>query len=168
MRSVRRTLSLVAAAVIIVAAGAGASATTANAAPANGVEYVVKVTHRASNLANFNKLLGSCSGSAGVVCTIKKSVEVSRTVQQSFGLSVSFISAKIDISNVTKVSVSVKCSWELPTSSSRLYAYPLGEEVFYKITKNTYSGGRLVSSTSSGTLMAFVPEQGSAFCARVR
>lgn len=167
MQRSRVRVALGAAIVSLVIAVTGSA--PASASPWSGTEYIVTVTGRSYEIANFNQLLAVCSAPAGAKCTISQSVTASRTVQTSLGVDVGVINAKLGWTGSSSVTFTASCSWVMPSSTARLKAYPLGEQVFYKVTKNVYSAGKRVSSDTSGTLVAFRPYgNGSEFCARVR
>ncbi len=147
---------------------AAMSQTPAVASPWSGTEYKVTELKRTSNQIDANQVLASCSGAAGMTCSLTSQYTASRTVQVDLGAKVSIVTAQLSLGNATVKAYSSSCSWTLPTSKSQLIGYPLGEQVFYKITKNVYNTGKLTSSTTSGTLSAFKPYKGSLFCARIR
>ena len=147
---------------------AGAVSSVAVAAPWSGTEYKVTELLRSDNQINANEVLASCSGGKGFECALTSTYSASRTVQVSLGIKASVVVADLSLGSSTVKAHSASCTWTLPTSSSRLIAYPMGQQVFYKVTKKTYSAGNLTSTTTSGTLMAFKPYSGSLFCARIR
>lgn len=133
----------------LAAAGGVASASSAAAA-----DPTVTVLSSNDNT-NFNQVLATCSALSGETCSITRSAEATRTVDVALGLSRAFVTAKLNISSASTQKVSVKCSQTMTTTHPRLYAYPAGRQIFYKITAN----GR-----TSGTLMAFNPDPASVFC----
>lgn len=134
----------------LVLAGSGLAA----AAPAQAAS-TVKVTHRVANATNFNQQLATCSGPAGFTCTINQSVSATRSVDLALGVTRSFVTSQLKISNAASRSVSVSCSMTLPSNKRKLVAYPVGTQIFYTITKN---------GETSGTLMAFEPDGASQAC----
>ncbi|MFD6179551.1 MULTISPECIES: hypothetical protein [unclassified Isoptericola] len=125
--------------------------------------YSVKVTGRSTGIVNMNNMLAMCSGTPGTRCSIEKSVSATRTIGLSLGASRSFVAGELNVSKASTRTVSVSCSAKLTSTRRTLRAYPIGTQVFYKITKNVNG-----KKTTSGTLAAFVPSGSSTFCTLVR
>jgi hypothetical protein len=150
----RRVITLCTAA-LLAATGGLVAATPASAA----TTYTLTETYRATNMTNFNEPLATCSGTPGFTCAISTTTSATRSVDAAFGLSRAWVTAQLKVSNSTTRSVTVSCSATLSTKYGRLVAYPVGTQIFYKITQTTASG-----TTTSGTLMTFEPAANSQSC----
>lgn len=157
-RSMRRLLATLLSAVLLVA-GSTLVAPSASA----WTTYDVKVISRATNIVNMNDMIAQCSGTPGTVCKINRSVSATRTISLSLGASRSVVAGELNISSAESRTVGVSCSATITSNRPVLRAYPLGTQIFYKITKN--QNGK---KTTSGTLMAFVPNSSSTFCTHNR
>lgn len=158
VKSILRTVATMASAVAVVLGG------VAVAAPAAAwTTYEVTEISRSSGIVNMNDMIASCSGTPGTVCRIQRSVTAERRIDLTLGVSRGVVAAELNISKASSRTVSVSCSATITSNRPELRAYPLGTQIFYKVTRNQ-NGTR----TASGTKMAFVPSSSSTFCTHLR
>jgi len=159
----RRTLVAMIA-VGMVSAIASVLGTVATAAPASAITtYKVTEISRSAGMVNMNNMLAQCSGTPGFVCVIERSLSATREISLSLGVSRGTVAGALNISSATTRTVAVSCKATITSSRPVLKAYPMGTQIFYKVTR-TQNGAK----KTSGTLMAFVPSGASTFCTHLR
>lgn len=158
------------------ATGSAAATSSGPAVPSTSVaqawpwrtDYSVTVIRRSQGVINANDPLGTCKGGQGITCTIDVSTmkSATRSISLALGAPRGVVAAGLNMSTTTSVSITHGCGPVL-TSAYRPYlrAYPVGQQTFYTITAKKYEAGKLVSTTTSGTLAAFDPYPNNVFCA---
>lgn len=158
VKTILRTVATMASAVAVVLGGVSV------AAPASAwTTYKVTEISRSTGRVNMNDMLASCSGTPGTVCRIERSVSAERRIDLALGVSRGFVAGELNISKASTRTVSVSCSATITSNRPVLRAYPLGTQIFYKVTRNQNG-----TKTTSGTKMAFVPNSSSTFCTHLR
>lgn len=159
----RRTLVAMIA-VGMVSAIASVLGTVVTAAPASAITtYKVTEISRSGGMVNMNNMLAQCSGTPGFVCVIERSISATREISLSLGVSRGTVAGALNISSATTRTVAVSCKATITSNRPVLKAYPMGTQIFYKVTRNQNGDKK-----TSGTLMAFVPDGASTFCTHLR
>lgn len=104
-----------------------------------------------------NKLAYCYAGSAGVSCSISKTVGATVTIGTSLGMSRGAVAGQLSITSARTTSVTVGCQSPPLKANQQFAAYPRGKRSNYKIqvTQN-YAP----TSETSGALTSFAPDGG--------
>lgn len=125
-----------------------------------GPGHEVNVVHVSSRKSGHvgSQILATCSGQAGMGCSITTTKAATRSISLDLGFSRSFVASKIGISSSSTQSIAVTCSATLTKTKKTLTARPSGTLITYKLEKKYYDNrGRYIGSSWSGNLTAFNP-----------
>jgi len=129
---------------------------------------VYNVTNKktvSSNYTNRAQQLGSCKAArAGTTCTISVTKAATRTVGLALGASRATVTAGLNISKSSTVSMSVSCSSPTLRAGQTYRAWPRGKRYSYQVWKTASNTAGVVTVSKSGTLYAFDPGQNAITC----
>lgn len=127
--------------------------------------YSVTDKKTTSGYTDYSQRLGNCKAiRSGTTCTISVSKAATRTVGLALGASRSTITAGLNISSASTVSMSVPCSSPRLRAGQTYRAWPMGNRYSYRVWKTYSNTAGVVTVTKSTTQYAFSPAQNSITC----
>lgn len=115
---------------------------------------------RTDNAVGAATIAHCVAATTGGSCTISAGVTVTVSVQASLGATVQMITAGLNVTASTAVSLTVGCTSPTMEAGQSWDAHPVGTAFTYRIRKTNFFTG----TQTSGTLTAFIPDANGIAC----